>query len=274
MVSILALLTCFNRKEKTEQSIRSIVRDNPDCRISFVITDDNSTDGTIQMLEEMKAVFDIHILKGNGSLFYSGGMCLAMQYAKEKMKQSYDYMLMMNDDVEFFNHSIEKMIAQSIVQNNAIIAGAMKNDDGSLSYGAVKYIQGIKYRTLSINEWEVDADTFNANCVLIPWKVFQATEIIDNYYIHSLGDFDYGLSLKRNGYKIHTSKNFVGICNNNPAKGTWIDTSLSRKQRIKKKESLKGAPIKQWFYFLNKNFGIIVAIKSCVTPYIRILFRK
>lgn len=274
MTSVLALFTCFNRKDKTEQSIRSIVRENPECRISFVIADDNSTDGTFQMLKAMKAEFDIHVLEGNGTLFYSGGMRLAMQYAKVQIKQPYDYMLMMNDDVEFLNGSIEKMIAQSIAQSNAIIVGAMKNDDGNLSYGAVKYIKGIKYQTLPVNEWETDADTFNANCVLIPWKAFEATEIVDNHYVHSLGDFDYGLSLKKNGYKIHTSKDFVGICNNNPAKGTWTDASLSRMQRIKKKEDLKGAPTKQWFYFLNKNFNLLIAFKSVITPYIRILIGK
>lgn len=274
MVSILAILTCFNRKEKTEQSIRSIVEENPDCKFSFVIVDDNSTDGTTQQLKNMRAEFDLHVLNGNGSLYYSGGMRLAMQYAREQIKQPYDYLLMMNDDVEFLNGSIEKMIAQSIAQNKAIIVGAMKNESGSLSYGAVKYIKGIKYRTLFINEWEIDADTFNANCVLIPWQAFEATEIMDNHYIHSLGDFDYGLSLKKNGYKIHTSKDFAGICNNNPTKGTWTDTSLSRMQRIKKKESLKGASTKQWFYFLNKNFNSFIAFKSVITPYIRILIGK
>lgn len=274
MESVLALFTCFNRKNKTEQSIRSIVKANPDCKFSFVIADDNSTDGTVQLLETMKSEFDLHVLEGNGSLFYSGGMRLAMQYTKEQINQSYDYLLMMNDDVEFLNGSIEKMIVQSIDQSNAIIVGAMKNDDGKLSYGAVKYIKGITYRTLSINEWEIEADTFNANCVLIPWTAFEATEIMDNHYVHSLGDFDYGLALKKNGYKIHTSKAFVGICNNNPAKDTWTDTSLSRIQRIKKKENLKGAPTKQWFYFLNKNFNSMTALKSVITPYIRILIGK
>ena len=66
----------------------------------------------------------------------------------------------------------------------------------------------------------------------------------------------------------------MGLCNNNDNKGTWTDVNLSRIERIKKKESVKGAPTKQWFYFLEKNFGIFSAIKGTVTPFIRIIIGK
>ena len=41
-----------------------------------------------------------------------------------------------------------------------------------------------------------------------------------------------------------------------------------------KKENIKGAPTKQWFYFLKKNFGYMAAVKGTLSPYIRILFGK
>ena len=34
----------------------------------------------------------------------------------------------------------------------------------------LKYTKGIYYRRLEVEEWDVAADTFNANCVLIPKK--------------------------------------------------------------------------------------------------------
>lgn len=251
-MSVLALFTCFNRKEKTEQCIHSIVKANPECDFTFVVADDGSTDGTVQVLERLKLKYNIHVLHGNGSLFYSGGMRLAMKYVKQEMSRAFDYILLMNDDVVFLNSSVERMILQSKEQNHAIIVGGMKNEDGSHSYGAVKYTRGIKYKILATDEWEIEADTFNANAVLIPWRAFCDTEIVDEHYVHTLGDFDYGLSLRNNGYKIYTSKDYVGICNNNSAKGTWTDSSLPRKVRIQKKENPKGAPARQWFYFLKK----------------------
>ncbi len=273
-MKILAIFTCFNRKDKTEYCIKSLVSGNPRCEFTFVVADDCSTDGTIEALEKMKEVYDIHLLIGNGSLYYSGGMQLGMNYALEKMDQNYDYMLMMNDDVEFYDKCIEKMIKQSVEQGEAVVIGAMQNNRGQLSYGAIKYVKGIKYETLDINQWSKPADTFNANCVLIPYSAFIKVGAMDSHYIHSLGDFDYGLVLKKYGYKLFVSQEYAGLCNNNSSKGTWLDHSLGIIERIKKKESIKGAPTKQWFYFLRKHFGPTIAIKASLTPYIRIFLGK
>lgn len=285
-MKILVIFTCHNRKEKTENCIRTLVGGNRDCQFTFVAVDDNSADGTPQMLETLheKEGYDIHLLRGNGNLFYSGGMLMGMEYALEKFRTgkgaistpdgSYEYLLMINDDVSFYNGCVKKMIGQSREQGGAVIVGAMCDCAGRISYGAIKYIKGIKYQTLGIKEWEVSADTFCANCVLIPYEAFRKTGIMDGHYVHSLGDFDYGLSLKRAGYPIHISKEYAGVCEDNPRTGGWRDTTLSRKERIRQKESIKGAPTKQWFYFLKKNFGLLTAVKGCVTPYIRILLTK
>ena len=181
---------------------------------------------------------------------------------------------MINDDVEFFENSIQSMISQSISQDNAVIVGAICNDCSKLSYGAVKYTSGYTYHKMDIREWENPADTFNANCVLIPYDAFEQVGAMDPFYKHSLGDFDYGLSLKKAGYAIFQSIGFAGKCDNNDSKNTWADVSLKRLERIKKKENPKGAPTKQWFYFLKKNFGLPMAIRGVVTPFIRILIGK
>ena len=97
---------------------------------------------------------------------------------------------------------------------------------------------------------------------------------MDSHYIHSLGDFDYGLELKNNGYSIFSTDEYVGLCNNNSIRNTWNDIDLPIKDRIRLKEDPKGAPIKPWFYYLNKNFNIITAIIGSITPYVRILLKK
>lgn len=273
-MKILAIFTCFNRRDKTEKCIRTVVSGNPECKFTFVIADDGSTDGTADCLKELTREFDIYMLRGCGNWFYSGGMYAGMEYALKNLSHDYDYMLMMNDDVEFLDNSVQNVIKQSIAQDNAVIVGAMCDNAGNLSYGAIKYISGYKYRKLSILEWEVLADTFNANCVLIPYGAFERLGAVDPFYRHSLGDFDYGLALKRDGNKIFQSKQFVGVCNNNSNKNTWTDSKLGIIERIRKKESVKGAPTKQWFYFLKKNFGIGLAIRGTITPYVRILLDK
>lgn len=271
MEKILALFTCFNRKEKTRCAIERLREGNPNCCFTFVVVDDGSKDGTPEMLEEMNRDGDIRVLHGDGSLFYSGGMRMGMEAILANGWTDYDYFLMMNDDVVFHDGCIEKMAAQSRDQENAVIVGATCDTDGNLSYSAIKYMHGIKYKQLAIEEWETDADTCNANCVLIPFGAFQKVGVMDEHYRHSLGDFDYGLELKKAGARLHVSREYVGICNDNPQTNTWHDRSLSRLQRLKKKETVKGDPVGPWFYYLRKHFGLAIAVRSSLTPYIRIL---
>ena len=273
-MKIAVILTCFNRKEKTENCIRNIVNGNPSHDFSIVVVDDDSSDGTPELIGQMKQEYKIHLLQSGGDAYYSGGMRIGMRYVLEELKESFQYVLLVNDDVLFYDGAIEKIIEQSRGQNQAVIVGATCDDAGKLSYSAIKYTKGISYKKLAVTEWETNADTFNANCVLIPWDIFKRTGVIDEKYVHSLGDFDYGLDMKRKGAVLHVSKEYVGVCNNNPVKNTWTDTSLGMRERIRKKENVKGAPTKQWFYFLNKNFGLFTAIKGSITPYIRIIIGR
>ena len=135
---ILAVFTCFNRKEKTETCIRTITAGNPSCSFTFVAADDGSTDGTPEMLEKLQSEFEIHIVRGDGSWFYSGGMHAAMVYALEKLTKDFDYLVMLNDDVTFFAHSIEQMIRQSREQENAVLA-----------YGLGQFGQGLLVKVFS-----------------------------------------------------------------------------------------------------------------------------
>lgn len=268
-------MTCFNRKEKTEKCIKSLEKKNSGINFSFVVVDDNSKDGTFDMLKELSNSYDIHILRGNGKLYYSAGMRTGMEYIKNSTIIDYDYLLMVNDDVAFYEGCVELLLQQSIEKGNSVIVGATCDKSGNLSYGAIKYIgKGLRYRTLSILESNISCDTFNANCVLIPKRWFINSDIIDSHYRHSLGDFDYGLSLRKCGCNLYTSNFYVGMCNNNSSEKTWGNSNLSIKERLKLKESVKGAPFRPWFYFLKKNFGIVYALIYSFTPYIRICLKR
>lgn len=272
-MKVLAIFTCFNRVEKTINSIKSLVDGNKNLDFEFIVVDDGSKDGTVEELQKLSSTIRIYITQGTGSLFYSGGMRTGMEYALKSLKKKYDYLLMMNDDVDFFENCICELVSQS-TEKQAVIVGTTCNHEGNLTYGAIKYRSGYKYDTLDINQSTIQADAFNANCVLIPYSFFCECGSIDPHFIHSLGDFDYGLMLKRKGYKIYPSSNYCGYCERNDIKGTWLDTSTPIRKRIQLKENFKGQPTKQWFYFLNKNFGVFAAVRGCITPYIKIALKK
>lgn len=184
-------------------------------------------------------------------------------------------MLLINDDVEFEKNFIKSMLDLS-KEKNCCVIGPTTDKFGNLTYGGVKY----KKNKLSLRheikgpDFKEECDTFNANCVLIPYDFFKKTGPIDRHYTHSIGDFDYGLSLKKNGFKLFVNSKFVGVCNRNSKENTWQDCRLNIVERIKKKESPKGLPTKQYFYYCKKNFGIFLALKSVISAYIILLFKK
>lgn len=274
MNDIVVIMTCHNRSKMTVACVNSL-SSCADLSLSFIIVDDDSSDDTLYELEKLSASgVKITVLHGSGNLYYSGGMRIGISHAKDNTTA--DYYLLVNDDVEFLPDAVEKMVKLHGGMNDGskhILVGCTCSDQGDLTYGGVVFDKKIHSRIIGPKE-DSDCDTFNANCVLIPKEVFFSTPNIDPVYRHSLGDYDYGLSVSRNGNTIKTFDDYVGICNDNNTSGTWQDKSLGMFERIRLKENVKGAPFKQWFYFLRKNFGIFKAILHSFTPYIRIMLKK
>lgn len=270
---VAVLMTTFNRREMTIASIKSIADNNQLLQFDFIVFIDGSSDGTEENLGKLP--YSIITLHGDGNFFWNRGMYYCMKYVLNN-KKKYDCILWINDDVHFFAHTIEKMYLQLIEKHENVIVGSTCSENGNVTYGAIKYLskKKLKYRMLMPQEQNVEIDTFNGNCVLFKIDCVISTGNLDKKYLHGMGDFDYGFMLTRKGFHITLFEDFVGICNRNLKVSTWLDTSLTRKERIQLKESPKGLPFKDWFHFLNKNFGLAVAIHRSVTPYIKIIIRK
>lgn len=266
-MKILAIFTCFNRKNLTERSIQTLSC-NKKVQFDYVVVDDASTDGTVEMLK--KQPYQIDLVEGDGNLFWNGGMHKAIEYAKRE-HPDYAYYMLMNDDTRFVQGIFDEMLPY--LRADAVMVGAICGDHGELSYGGIKYTRGIKYDKLGPEGSEVNCSTFNANCAIIPHDIFMQVGI-DPYYKHSIGDFDYGLQISRLGYEIKIYPKYVGQCNDNSLLRTWQDPALSRKERFQLKESRKGLPFGDWFHFLHKNFGLGTALLRSITPYIKILIGK
>ena len=275
---VMGLATCFNRKNKTLQALKSLMEGNPGIEFEFVICDDNSKDGTPEALSELD---NTYVVMGDGNSFYTGGMRLAMKRALELLDEAKpDFIMLFNDDVDFYDGAISGLVRRYNEKGNksAIFVGPTCEDDLiSLSYGGIARKSNFapKFRIVKADSREGrKVNTFNANCVLIPTDLFVKTGIMDSVYNHSLGDFDYGYMLGRKGGEIYVSDEYVGVCPNNPTTGTWNDPSLKRIERFKKKESIKGVPFGEFFHYLLKNYNFLTAVIFSLTPYARILLGK
>lgn len=249
MGEIAVLLSCFNRKEKTLKCLSSLFGTNINYDVYLV--DDASTDGTP---ESVKALFpQVYLIKGNGNLFWSRGMYTAW---KEAIKGDYDYYLWLNDDIELYPFFWQELIECNQWGNkHCIVSGLVESfDKKQILYGGSNAQKNI----IKENKLPQEITFMNGNIVLIPQSVVEIIGIIDPKYHHDLGDVDYGLTAKKNGIKVLSTRCAIaaGYSNNFCRIRKWNSTLA---KRFKKLHSPLGSPPYINFYYRKKHFGIINA---------------
>ena len=129
------LLTVFNRKEKTLECLGRLFDQLPieDLQIDVFLTDDGCTDGTAEAVENLFP--SVHILKGNGDLFWNRGMLMAWKAAADA--RDYDAYFWLNDDTFLYEETLTSLQrAVKDTEGKAIIVGATEDASHSkLTYG-------------------------------------------------------------------------------------------------------------------------------------------
>ena len=251
--SIAAILTCHNRKAKTLACLDSLFRYLPDAVV--FLTDDGCTDGTPEEVARLYPT-SVHIVRGNGHLFWSRGMYLAW---REAMAEDFDFYLWLNDDVVMYPSFFEELMGCYELMEPCIVSGLIENKE----HTAVLY-GGSNENGQLITE----ADTpqmirnLNGNVVLVPRLVVQKIGIIDPVLHHDLGDVDYGLTAQECGIRVVSTRKAVaygypnGICRIRK----WNSTLTGR---FKKLNTPLGSPIKLNYYFRKKHYGTVHAVLYC-----------
>ncbi len=94
------IIPVFNGLEYTQKSLKSLEKQisilpRDKSKIHIVVVDDGSSDGTYEWVKSNHP--EVHILQGNGNLWWSGGVNKGMEYALEHLKT--EYILWWNNDI-------------------------------------------------------------------------------------------------------------------------------------------------------------------------------
>ncbi|MEK3885272.1 glycosyltransferase family 2 protein [Paenibacillus sp. PL2-23] len=266
-MKIAAILTCYNRRDATINCIKKLKQQYK--KIDIYVCDDASTDLTS---ETIKGTFpDVTLIESKGDLYWSKGMYLGMESAKSK---KYDFYLMINDDVDFYDEMLETMLtAYKLANRRCGIVGSTRSvDTNELTYGGSILVNKLninRKKLLTPNGKIQKCDFANWNCFLIDRITIERVGLIDNYYEHALGDYDYSCRMKKHDIPIYVAGNYVGTCERNPISNTYRDSKLSRKKRTSLLLSIKGLPIKSTFRFYYRNYNII-GVPFFIWIYLRI----
>ncbi len=268
-------MTCHNREEKTLLCLGALTSQIKITQhyISIYLVDDGSSDGTT---EKIRSIYpNVNLIQGTGSLYWGGGMALAYNIASTN---NYDYYLWLNDDTELYNQAIYSLLKceESHLQSQltkAIIVGSTCDDEEKhTTYGGrakSSFWQRTSFKIIPCSNNVQRCDTMNGNCVLIPCEIAKELQNIDHFFIHVMGDFDYGLRAKKLGYDILIAPKHIGQCNRNSERGTFNDNTLTSLTRMKHMLSIKGMPLKAWLVFTFRHTGLFWPIYF-IWPYSKV----
>ena len=282
--SLAVLLTCFNRREKTLSCLEALRQQVclDSVVLSIYVVDDGSTDGTTESIQNNFP--SVHTIKGDGNLFWNGGMRLAFDAAS---KQGYDYYLWLNDDTLLYPNAISNLLKTAIKLeerfNSRIIVVGSTQDSATLelTYGGIKkgkWWQPLKFSLLVPGDRPISCETMNGNCVLLPRQVTEVVGNLDPGFDHDLGDYDYGLRARSHQCTLWITPGYVGTCPANPHSSRIDKTLNSTEQVISKLSHPKGLalkdvtlhPLMEWKIFSRRHGGFLWPL-FWLLPYRRLL---
>ena len=274
VIRIAALMACHNRVACTTESVRALKNQPvPGVSVDLFLVDDGSHDGTAQAVRDIWPYATI--LSGNGNLFWCGGVRWAFQ---EAMAKGYDFYLWLNDDTTLDQDALARMLDTyrgvfGGTSDATIVVGSTRDPKtGAFTYGGwTQYRKSTGLiswtKTPPHTEAPLPCQTMNGNCVLIAQSVVDRIGNIDEAFIHSMGDLDYGLRASKSGCRIFIAPGYFGTCatNDQPPSQAAIRTPLS--VRWKQLLGPKKFPVKAWRLFTHRHKGPLWFL-AWLAPYV------
>ena len=225
---IFCLIPTHNRLKKLKIIINKLQAQTYK-NLQIVVIDDGCNDGTPQYLKTLPKK-KIKILKGDGNLWWGGAMNAGIKYALSTAKKD-DYVLFLNDDVEFDKKFIFNQISY-LKKNKDIILAPMTKDiktKKSVAGGVLINFFTCSMTSAVKKKQEYFADTAPARGVIFSINILKNVGYINTkFYRQGVGDLDFFLRASCLGYKIIFSKKIILF--------TEVDTkdSLHRKKVVLK----------------------------------------
>lgn len=241
--SVWAIIPAFNRGAKTLRFISNFrTVDYPEKHI--VVVDDGSSDYT--RFNIALNFPDVHVLTGNGNLWWSGATNAGIRYAIER---GADYILTINDDGLIAPDFLTRLVSQARADPRRIVGCCILREDQpdivwsvgsrvdlSQPYGLALNFAGCSWSEIgpSLPDF-YPVDFMAGNGVLIPVSVFRDVGLYDEVNLPQYhADSDLVLRAARAGYRngISTRSIIYNHINTVPLVNNRFDLLYSKKSDL------------------------------------------
>lgn len=204
-------------QQLSEQIVQQVIAGNLQRQdIQIVVVDDDSSDGTPEQIEARFPA--VHLLRGDGDLWWTGAIAQAMTYLSETLKT--DYIVWLNDDIVLTDDFIYQLWQHSNSPQSKVLTGgiitAQQHPDWIVFGGVIasQLINDLAQFDRSV----LDVDTLNGNIAILPTRIVHDIGLPDTKrFRHYGGDFEYICRAKENGYKARLSSHLRATTDYRPA---------------------------------------------------------
>ncbi len=266
-MKVAVLLTTFNRKQKTMACLASLLaQELPDgIHLEIFLTDDASSDGTAQAVEERFP--EVHLFSGTGTLFWAGGMRNTWRKA---IGHNPDFYLLINDDTLLSPTAVASLLNNEnkvdLSRAHAWISIGSTRDEnsGKISYGGWKLLSRFRWKSERIHSGQdfADCDFGNANIMLVPKAIVEKIGILADHFTHSLADYDYTLRAKKAGFGVRVAPGFLGSCVDDHG-NNWKPQKSTLTERVNYLKSPKGLAYHEYLRFIKDHFPLSYPSAFC-----------
>jgi len=202
-----------NRKSITLKCLENLEQNGDLGRFKVIVVDDGSSDGTSAAIEEQFP--QVHILRGDGNLWWTGAICMGMKYA---IAQGADYIIWLNDDCLPQKGALEKLLSYCQQDQQLVLGGS------TLDYETKKTLySGFRFypyppkliSSLNTEEVLVDCDGLNGNIVCFHRKLVDTIGYPNSYlFPHYGGDIIYTFLAKKNNFSLKICSSAIAFATN------------------------------------------------------------
>ncbi|MDP4177086.1 MAG: glycosyltransferase family 2 protein [Bacillota bacterium] len=217
-ICVSIILVNWNTKELLKNCINSIIAETKKISYEIIVVDNNSTDGSLEMIEK-QFIDKIVLIKNHENRGFAAANNQALKIAKGQ------FILMLNSDTIVLDNAVEKTINYLKNDTRIGLAGCkLLNADNTLQYSCynfnsiiraflfkTKFIEFISKSTRYKYEGLITSFDYNENIevdyvcgayMLFSREVYEKVGLLDENFFMYAEEADFCSRIKKNGYKV------------------------------------------------------------------------
>lgn len=189
---IYVVIPVFNRKHYTEACLECLAEQRG-VELHVLVVDDGSSDGTSEMIQSRFPY--VEIIRGSGDWYWTGSAYQGVERAMQLSESDDDFVLMLNDDLEFDPDLVCRMFDFSMHHPRTVVQamGSWSDRKDTIQFAGRKINwwtakgtfvhEGKKCDAFATDHVE-PSDTLTGRGVLFPIRVFKEVGNYDRRIVH------------------------------------------------------------------------------------------